>query len=90
MLAINPLNLIIIIIGKTAYFEPYEIAFLRRFCHIASDFHLFGIHNNNFFTEQGRQPCVQIPTWRTWSLYLRPLVKEWPSYTPKHWVSFVL
>jgi hypothetical protein len=25
-----------------------------------------------FFTEQGRQPCVQPPTWRSRSLYLSP------------------
>jgi hypothetical protein len=51
MLAINPLNLIIIIIiiGKTAYFEPNEIAFLRSFCQIASSFYFFGCRNSIFF-----------------------------------------
>jgi hypothetical protein len=43
----------------------------------------FGFRNNIFFTEQGRQPNVQLPTCRTRSLYLRPQVTEWPSYTPQ-------
>jgi hypothetical protein len=57
-LAINPLNLIIIIIiiiiitGKTAHFQPYETASLRRFCQIASGFHLFGFRTSNCFTEK--------------------------------------
>jgi hypothetical protein len=50
----------------------WAISFLRRFCQIASGFDLFEFRNNNFFTEQGRQPCVQPPTWRTRSLYLGP------------------
>jgi hypothetical protein len=37
-----------------------------------------------FFTQQSRQPCVQPPTWRIWSLYLCPPVTGWPSYTPRH------
>jgi hypothetical protein len=32
-----------------------------------------------FFTEQGRQSCVQPPTWRTRSLHLCPPIKGWPS-----------
>jgi hypothetical protein len=42
-----------------------------------------------FFTEQGRQPCVQPPTWRTWSLYLCPSVTGWSSYTPRHRFRFL-
>jgi hypothetical protein len=45
-------------------------------------FHFFGFRNNNVFTEQGRQPCVQPPTWRTRSLYLYPPVTGWPSIPP--------
>jgi hypothetical protein len=61
------------------------IAFLRRFCQIASGFR-FGFHNNIFFTEQGRQPCVQPQIWKARSLYLGPPVTGWPSYTPRHQV----
>jgi hypothetical protein len=49
--------IIIITIGKTAPFGA--IAFLRKLCQVASGFHFLGFRNNNFFTEQGRQPCVQ-------------------------------
>jgi hypothetical protein len=34
------------------------IAYLRRFCQIASGFHFFGYHNHNFFTRQSHQPCT--------------------------------
>jgi hypothetical protein len=78
--------IIIIIIGKTAPF--WATAFLRRFCHTASGFHFFGFRNNNFFTEQGRQSCVQPPTGTIKSLYSCPPVTGWPSYTPRHWVPF--
>jgi hypothetical protein len=49
-----------------------------------SGFDFFGFRNNNYFTEQGRQPCVQHPTWRTRSLYLCPLATAGPSYIPRH------
>jgi hypothetical protein len=39
---------------------------------------------------QGRQPCVQPPTWRTRSLYLYPPGTGWPSYTTRHRVPFSL
>jgi hypothetical protein len=40
------------------------IAFLRRFCQIASGFQFFGFSKSHFFfTEQGLQPCVQPTTW---------------------------
>jgi hypothetical protein len=35
----------------------WAIAFLKRFCQISFGIHLFGYCNNNFFTEQGHQPC---------------------------------
>jgi hypothetical protein len=35
-----------------------------------------------FVTEQGRQPCVQLPIWRTRFLYLYPRVTGWPSLYP--------
>jgi hypothetical protein len=44
------------------------IAFLRRFSQMSLrsyGFHFFGFLNNNFFTEQGCQPCIQPPTWRS-------------------------
>jgi hypothetical protein len=40
------------------------------------------------FTDQVHQPCVQPPTRRTKSQYLCPPMIGWPSYTPRHWVSF--
>jgi hypothetical protein len=36
-------------------------AFLRRFYKIVSAFHFFRFDTTIFFTEQGRQPCVQPP-----------------------------
>jgi hypothetical protein len=63
-------------------------AFLRRWCQIWTVFHFFAPRNNNFFTEQGRQPCLRPPTWRTKSLCLCPPVTGWPSYTPSHCVPF--
>jgi hypothetical protein len=51
--------------------SPFRaITFLRRIYHIWSSFHFFAFHN--LFTEQGYQPCIQPPTWRTRSLYLSP------------------
>jgi hypothetical protein len=77
--------LFIIIIGKTALFEPQpSFEDSARFDH----FHLFGFCNSNFFAEQGCQPCIQPPTWRTRSLYLCPPETGWPSYTPRPWVPF--
>jgi hypothetical protein len=46
----------------------WAIAFIKKFCQIASCFQVFEFHNNNCFTEQGCQPCAQPPTWRTRSL----------------------
>jgi hypothetical protein len=66
----------------------WAIAFLIMFCQISSGFHLFGFRNIFFFTEQGRQPCVQPPIWKTRSLYLCSPVTVWPSYTPRHRVHF--
>jgi hypothetical protein len=62
----------------------WAIAFLRIFCQIAFSFHFFGFRNNNVFTEQGRQPCVQPPAWRIKSLYLCPpvTVAQLYSQTP--------
>jgi hypothetical protein len=57
------------------------IAFLRRFCQIASGFHFFGFRNSNSFTEQSRQPRVQPPAWRTRSLYLYPPVTGWVRFS---------
>jgi hypothetical protein len=48
------------------------MTFRRRFCQIASGFRFFGFRNNNFSTEQGRKPCIQPRTWRTWSLHSCP------------------
>jgi hypothetical protein len=50
---------------------------------------LLVFRKNNSFTVQGRQPCVKSPTWRTRSLHLSPLVTGWPSYTPRHRVTFL-
>jgi hypothetical protein len=56
----------------------WAIVFLRR----------TGFRNSNCSTEQGRQPCVQLPTWRTRSLYLFPLVTGWTSYIAGHRLPF--
>jgi hypothetical protein len=64
------------------------MTFLRRFWQIAFGFHFFGFRNSNSFTEQGRQPCIQPPTWRARYPYLCPLVSAWPSYIPSYWVPF--
>jgi hypothetical protein len=70
--------IIAIIIHKISPF--WAIAFLRRFCQIASGFHLFVFRNSNFFTEKVSEPWVQPPTWRTSSVYACPLVTGWPSF----------
>jgi hypothetical protein len=59
-----------------------EKGFGRKLFSLFLDFVTF------FFTELGRQLCVQPPTWRTRSLYLCPPVTGWPSYTPEQWVPF--
>jgi hypothetical protein len=63
------------------------IAFLTRFCQIASGSTILDFVTI-FFTELGRQPCVQPPNWKTRSLYLCPPVAGWPSYTPEHGFPF--
>jgi hypothetical protein len=73
---------------RPQYSPFWAITFIRRFCQIASGFHLFAFRNSNCFTEQGRQPFVQPPAWRTRSLYLYPPGTGWPSYTPRHRVPF--
>jgi hypothetical protein len=77
------------------YHSQYSPLFLGRLSQLCpllgirpSSFHFFGFRNNILFTEQGRQPCVQPPTWRTRSLYLCPPVTQWPSYTPGNRVPF--
>jgi hypothetical protein len=52
----------------------WAMAFLRRFRQTASGFRFFAFPDSNFFTEQGRRPCIQPPTWRTRSLYSCPPV----------------
>jgi hypothetical protein len=44
-----------------------------------SGFHFFRFRDF-FFTEQGRRPCVQLPTLRTRALYLCPPVTGSPIY----------
>jgi hypothetical protein len=66
----------------------WAMIFFRRFCQFVSGFHVFGFLNSYFFTEQGRQPCLQPPTWRTRALYLYPPVTGWLSYAPRHRVPF--
>jgi hypothetical protein len=72
----------------------WAAAFQRRFLQDLSlrlsGFHFFRFCNINSFTEQGCQPCIQPPTWRTRSLYLCLPVTGWPSYTPRHRVPFSL
>jgi hypothetical protein len=67
----------------------WAIAFLRRFCQIASGFHFFGFRNDNICLQSkvvtlasnpqpgGPGPCIYVPP-----------VTGWPSYTPTHRVSF--
>jgi hypothetical protein len=59
------------------------LAFPWGFCQIWSGIQFPGFRNNNFVTEQGRQPCVQFPTWTTRSLYLCG-----PVIYPNHRVPF--
>jgi hypothetical protein len=64
---------IIFTTGKTAFFEPQPSLEVLPDLSIKSyirpsAFHFFGFRNSNFFTEQGRQPCVQSPTWRAMSV----------------------
>jgi hypothetical protein len=59
-----------------------------NYSQIPSGFHFFVFRNSNSFTKQGRQPCVQPPTWRTRSLYLCPQVTGCYSYTPRYRVLF--
>jgi hypothetical protein len=55
----------------------WDIAFLRRFCHIAFEFHVFRFRNILlFYAEQDHQLCVQP--------YLRTSETGWPSYTHRH------
>jgi hypothetical protein len=76
--------IIIIIIGKTAFFEPQpSLEDSASFVYKPSGIHFFGFPSNNCFTEQGRQPCVQPSTWRTRSLYLCPRVTGWLRYIPQ-------
>jgi hypothetical protein len=74
----------------------WAIAFLRKFCqtclfHREFDHTVFtslDFAKVMFFTEQGHQPCVQPPTWKTRSPYLCLPVTGLPSYTPRHRFSF--
>jgi hypothetical protein len=47
-------------------------------------FQFFGFRKNNCFMEQGRQSCVQPPTWRTRSLS----TDGGHVVPPSHWVPF--
>jgi hypothetical protein len=42
-------------------------------------FLFFGFRNNKSLTEQGRQPYVQHPIWRTRSQYLYPVIPQPPG-----------
>jgi hypothetical protein len=70
----------------------WALSFLRWFSGIyfESDMRcfLFEFLTVIFFTEPGRQSCVQPPTWRTRSPYVSSPMTEWPSYTPRHEVPF--
>jgi hypothetical protein len=77
----------------------WAIAILRSFCQIClfpatcreSDHPVFpslDFAKIFSFTEQGRQPCFQPPTWRIRSLNLCLPVTQWPNYNPRHWVPF--
>jgi hypothetical protein len=84
-------NYTIIIIGKTALFEPLpssENSARLVYSSVIPVFISLDFTTVIFFTEQGRQPCIQPPTRRTRSLYLCPTVTGWLSYTPSHWVPF--
>jgi hypothetical protein len=61
--------------------------FLRRFCHICRAFTSWDFATIFFFTRQGHQPCVQLPTRRTRSLYLCPSSKVAQLYS-RHRVHF--
>jgi hypothetical protein len=65
----------------------WATTFHRRFYQIASGFYFFGFCDK-FFTDQGCQPCFQLPA-LTKFLYLCPPVTGWPSYTPRHQVLFL-
>jgi hypothetical protein len=75
----------IIITGKTDLLEPQpSLENSARFDPVFTCLDFVTI----LFTEQGRQPCVQLPTWWAMYLYLCPSVARWSSYIPRHGVPF--
>jgi hypothetical protein len=69
----------IIIIGKTALFEPQpSLEYSARFHPVFTSLDFATII---IFTEQGLQPCIQPPIWRSKSLYVCPPVTGWPPGT---------
>jgi hypothetical protein len=63
---------IIIIVGKTALFEPYASLENSGRLHLVFTFWI----SFKFFTEQGRQPCVQPQLRGSGGLIYAPLVAE--------------
>lgn len=59
----------------------WATAFLTRFFHIASGFHLFWFRNR--FRFQSKVICLAPQAWKTRSLHLCPPAIRWPSYTAK-------
>jgi hypothetical protein len=49
----------------------WAIDFLRRFCHVVSSFHFFGLHESTFFTT--------LHPMRSLYSYVRPTVTGWAS-----------
>jgi hypothetical protein len=63
---------------------------LPHLCSIKPSVFHFVFRNNNIFTEQGRQPSDQPPTWSTRSLYLPcPTGTGRPSYTRGYQVPYL-
>jgi hypothetical protein len=64
------------------------IAFLRRFCQIASRFHFFEFRKTDFFYRARSSALGSTPPWRTRSQYLCPPGTGWSSCTPRHRFPF--
>jgi hypothetical protein len=77
---------IIIIIGDAALFEPWpSLEYSTNFHPVFTSLEFA----SDFFSEQGRQPCVQLPEPGGPGLYIyAPPVTAWPIYTPRHRVPF--
>jgi hypothetical protein len=73
----------------------WVMTLLRKFWQICpilglrpSCFYFLGFRNNNFFKEQGRQPCVQSAIWRNRTLYLLYVPQLYPQTPGSRFVTY--